>query len=52
MNKMEDSLPGQTNAPSAIQSVRTVVYDYRLFLLGFLTGASVIATGTFLRNRK
>uniref|UniRef100_A0A6C0KVJ3 Uncharacterized protein n=1 Tax=viral metagenome TaxID=1070528 RepID=A0A6C0KVJ3_9ZZZZ len=50
---MEDSLPGQkVQDHSTVQVVGQVVYDYRLFIWGFITGAAVIATGSLFRSRK
>jgi hypothetical protein len=48
---MEDSLPGQTTSRSTVQLVGQVVYDYRLFIWGFVTGAAVIATGSLFRRK-
>jgi hypothetical protein len=39
---MEVSLPGQTT----VKLIGNVVYDYRLFIWGFVTGAAFIATGS------
>jgi len=38
---MEVSLPGQTT----VKLIGNVVYDYRLFIWGFVTG--IIVTGSF-----
>jgi hypothetical protein len=45
---MEVSLPGQTMT----RLIRNVVYDYRLFIWGFITGVStVVATGSLFRRK-
>ena len=44
---MEEPLPGQT----AVQVVDQVVYDYRLFIWGFITGAAFIAMGSLFRQK-
>jgi hypothetical protein len=44
---MEELIPGQTMT----RLIGNVVYDYRLFIWGFITGATFIATGSLFRRK-
>lgn len=46
-NHMEDLIPGQTT----VQLIGNVVYDYRLFIWGFVTGVAFVTTGSLFRRK-